>query len=178
MREVSSVELTSQPNPLLQISGENAVSPVPVEATLSVGETTYHCESFKQIGFSTLSEYINGDNPANLRDFELGVFSQSNGMPAPTASPDPLDLVFCGFNSKVIPEICDAFPNLDAEPLSVTLAVLDLFRFLKSQCSEGEQVLLVEIANHKTHLFLIGSEGLIGIQTMDMGRQKLYENYG
>lgn len=174
LREISSAELASQPNPILQIAGADQVAPIPVAATLSLGETIYLCQSFDKVGFSTLTEFINQENAYDLDQYELGVFQQSNGLPAPTASPTSLELVFCGFNSRIIPEIAEAFPNLDTEPTSITLAVLDLFRFIRSQCGEGENILLVEIANENTHLFQIGNQGLMGIQTVDMGRNALY----
>jgi hypothetical protein len=174
LREISSAELAAQSNPIVQIADEGETVPIRVSATLSLGETVYQSCSFEKIGFSTLTEFIVQKGPDQLSQYELGVFQQSDGMPAPTASPTPLDLVFCGFSSKTIPELFDAFPNLDCEPTSITLSALDQFRFLKSQCKVDEPVLLVEIGNERTHLFLIGSRGLEGIQTLDLGRQALY----
>lgn len=173
-REISAAELATQPNPILQLAGDSADIPINVCATLSLGDTVYRVHSFTQIGFSTLNQFIK-ESPDNLHQFELGVFDRVNGFPAPTASPSPMELVFCGFNSSAIPELSDAFPNLDASPSSITLSVLDQFKFLKSQCSEGDSVLLVEIGNDKTHLFLINSSGLLGIQTVSIGRRALYE---
>ena len=175
LREISSAELASQPNPVVQIAGEAAELPVSVAATLSLGETIYETHSFQQIGFSTLTEFIGDQSTRDLHKYELGVFQQGDGMPAPTASPTPLDLVFCGFDSNAIPELADAFPNLDAEPTSITLAALDLFRFLKSQCKEGEQLLLMEVGNDKSHLFLINETGLDDVQSIPVGHQQLYE---
>jgi hypothetical protein len=175
MREISSAQLASQPNPIVQIAGEGCDLPVPVAVTLSLGETVYHAQSFDQIGFSTLTEFIGQQNPTQLYQYELGVFQRANGMPAPTASPAPLELVFCGFNSNALPELSDAFPNLDAEAISITLAPLDQFRFLRSQCKDDEQILLVNIGNDRTHLFLIGNEGVVGIKSIDLGHHALYE---
>ena len=174
LREISSAELASQPNPIVQIAGEDPALPIPVATTLSLGETVYHSHAFEQIGFSTLTEYIAQKGDADLHKFELGVFQRSNGLPAPTASPTPLELVFCGFNSGAIPELSDAFPNLDVEATSITLATLDLFRFLKSQCKNDKQVLLFEIGNDKSHLFLISEQGLEDIHTIHIGHTALY----
>ena len=173
LREISSAELATQPNPIVQVAGDGHEIPVPVATTLSLGETVYKSHPFEQIGFSTLTEFISGEG--KLHQFELGVFQKADGMPAPTASPAALELVFCGFNANAIPEISDAFPNLDAKPTSITLAALDQFRFLKSQCQEDEQILLVEIADEMTHLFLIGSDGLIEIHQVGIGRTGLFE---
>lgn len=175
LKEISSAELASQPNPIVQIAGENGNLPVPVAATLSLGETIYETHSFEQVGFSTLTEFIGDQNLRELHEYELGVFQRNDGMPAPTASPTPLDLVFCGFNSKAIPELADAFPNLDAEPTSITLAALDLFRFLRSQCKEGEQLLFMEVGNDRSHLFLVNESGLDDVQSIPVGHQQLYE---
>ncbi len=175
LREISSAELASQPNPIVQIAGEDPSLPIPVATTLSLGETVYHSHAFDQIGFSTLTDFITQEGNGNLHQYELGVFQRSSGLPAPTASPTPLELVFCGFNSGVLPELSDAFPNLDAEATSITLATLDLFRFLKSQCKGDKQVLLVEIGNEKSHLFLISEDGLDDIQTINLGHTALYE---
>jgi hypothetical protein len=174
IREISSAELVTQSNPIIQLADEGQALPIPVATTLSLGESVYVSHSFAQVGFSTLSEFIKQEGPNELNHFELGVFDRVNGLPAPTASPVPMDLVFCGFNSTAIPEISEAFPNLDASPTSISLAVLDLFRFLKSQCKADETILLIEIGNERTHLFLIGSDGLQGIQTVDIGRHQLY----
>ena len=175
LREISAAELATQPNPILQIAREGQAPPIPVATTLSLGETTFHSEHFDQIGFSTLTEFIGESGSENLGGYELGVFERSSGMPAPTASVDSLELIFCGFNSKAIPELSDAFPNLDAEATSITLSSLDQIRFIKSQCKDGEQILLIDIANEKTFLFLIGADGLAGIHSVDIGRQRLYE---
>lgn len=175
IRQISSAEMATQSNPLLQLIRENEALPVPVFAVLSVAETIYHTEHFDQIGFSTLTEFIKSDGNGLLSEFELGVFQKSNGMPAPTASPTPLDLVFCGFNSKLIPELADAFPNLDSKPVSLTLSSLDQIRFFKSQCTGDEQVLLVELGTDKSHLILAGASGVEGIISLDIGRQSLYE---
>ena len=175
LREISSAELVSQPNPIVQIAGEDPDIPIPVASTLSLGETIYHSHAFEQIGFSTLTEFIGQQGNGDLHKYELGVFQRSNGMPAPTASPTPLELVFCGFNSEAIPDLSDAFPNLDAEPTSITLATLDLFRFLKSQCQGEEQVLLLEIGSENSHLFLINANGLDDLQSINLGRNALYE---
>jgi hypothetical protein len=145
VREISSAELATQPNPILQLADENQETPIPVATTLSLGETIYLSHSFAQIGFSTLTEFISQEVPDELYNFELGVFDKVNGLPAPTASPSPMDLVFCGFNTTAIPEISDAFPNLDTSPTSITLGVLDQFRFLKSQCKADETILLIEL---------------------------------
>lgn len=175
LREISAAELASQPNPIVQIAGDGSSIPVPVATTLSLGETVYRSHAFDQIGFSTLTEFIGGSTGSDLHQYELGVFQKANGMPAPTASPTPLELVFCGFNAGAIPELSDAFPNLDTEPTSITLAALDLFRFLKSQCKERSQVLLVEIGARKSHLFLINKEGLEDIQSINVGHHELFE---
>jgi len=175
LREISSAELVSQPNPIVQIAGEDSTLPIPVATTLSLGETVYYSHAFDQIGFSTLTEFISQKGDGNLHQFELGVFQRSNGLPAPTASPTPLELVFCGFNSGAIPELSDAFLNLDVEATSITLATLDLFRFLKSQCPSDKQVLLLEIGNEKSHLFLISENGLEDIHTINIGHTALYE---
>lgn len=175
LREISSAELVSQPNPIVQIAGEDSTLPIPVATTLSLGETVYYSHAFDQIGFSTLTEFISQKGDGNLHQFELGVFQRSNGLPAPTASPTPLELVFCGFNSGAIPELSDAFSNLDVEATSITLATLDLFRFLKSQCPSDKQVLLLEIGNEKSHLFLISENGLEDIHTINIGHTALYE---
>ncbi|MCZ6673444.1 MAG: PEGA domain-containing protein [Verrucomicrobia bacterium] len=175
LREISSAELASQPNPILQIAGDDSQVPIPVTTTLSLGETVFQSHSFTQVGFSTLTEFVGKAGTNQLSLYELGVFQKENGLPAPTASPTPLELVFCGFNSSAIPELSDAFPNLDSEPTSITLAVLDQFRFLKSQCPNGKQILLVEIANEKTHLFLIENGGLEELRIVNIGRHDLYE---
>ena len=175
LQEISSAELASQPNPIVQIAGEDPALPIPVATTLSLGETVYHSHAFDQIGFSTLTEFIAQKGDGNLHQYELGVFQRSNGLPAPTASPTPLEVVFCGFHSGAIPELSDAFPNLDVEATSITSATLDLFRFLKSQCQSDKQVLLVEIGNEKSHLFLISENGLEDIHTINIGHTALYE---
>ncbi len=174
-REISSAELATQPNPIIQIAGLEASRPIQVFATLSLGESTYRSHSFKQIGFSTLNDFIHNQSAKDLHGFEVGVFDKSSGLPAPTACPTPMELVFCGFNSNAIPELSDAFPNLDVAPVSITLAALDQFRLLKSQCNEGDSVLLVEIGNEHMHLFLVDMNGLVGILNVDCGRQNLYE---
>lgn len=174
-REISSAELATQPNPITQIAGAGASTPIQAVATLSLGESTYRTHSFKQIGFSTLNDFIHNQSAEELHGFELGVFDKSNGLPAPTACPTPMELVFCGFNSTAIPELSDAFPNLDVAPVSITLSALDQFRLLKSQCNEGDSVLLVEIGNERMHLFLVDMNGLVGILSVHTGRQNLYE---
>lgn len=174
-REISSAELATQRNPIIQIAGVEASTPVQAAVTLSLGESTYRTHLFKQIGFSTLNDFIHNPNTEGLHGFELGVFDKSNGLPAPTACPTPMELVFCGFNSRAIPDLSDAFPNLDVAPVSITLAVLDQFRLLKSQCKEGESVLLVEIGNERMHLFLVDVNGLAGLWSVNTGRQHLYE---
>ena len=98
LKEISASELATQPNPLLQIARDKSQTPVPVLATLSLGETLYQTHSFDQIGFSTLTEFIANESPKSLDQYELAVFQLVDGKPAPTASPTPLDLVFCGFN--------------------------------------------------------------------------------
>ena len=175
IKEVSAAELLSQPNPVVQIAGEKGEIPVPVSATLSLGDTIYRTHAFDQIGFSTLTDFIGGEGDSGLQGYELSVFQKSDGMPAPTASPKPLELVFCGFSASTIPELSDAFPNLDAEPQSMTLSALDLFRFTKLQCDSDEQVLVVEIGMTKTQLFLVNSKGLDDIRTIPVGRQDLFE---
>ena len=57
IREISSAELVTQPNPIVQLADENEAVPISVATTLSFGETIYISHSFTQIGFSTLTEF-------------------------------------------------------------------------------------------------------------------------
>ena len=79
IREISSAELASQPNPIVQIAGETTEMPVPVATTLSLGETVYQSHAFDQIGFSTLTEFIGNQDARDLHKFELGVFQRGDG---------------------------------------------------------------------------------------------------
>lgn len=175
IKEASSADMASKRNPLLQIAKANSGSKVKAITSLALEESVYQEVSFDQIGFSTLVDFIAEDETIGLSDFELGIFQQSNGQPAPTASPAAIDLVFCGFKTNLLPELSESFPNLDSEPTSLSLSLLDQVRILSKHCTRKSKVLLLELGKEFSWVVLINNKGMQGSHRINIGKERIYQ---